>query len=571
MLSILKQYAAVFFVLSTFYSATAYSRSFEINSEGNSSLGKYVTSFKDSLSGLSAREVLAIYHQGQGTLQTQEYLAFGVDADPVWLVLPINNSNDTSINRRLSIETSWLDSVDIYLFANNKPVFTANLGDRNLFSTKPIDSRYFEVDIDFPKKSSYLLLRIETPDPMVIPIYIRSIEKRLIALSAENFRYGIIYGAIVALMFYNLFLGVSSRSNANLFYSLYMFAFLCMNISYTGHGFSWFWSNSTEIQKWANPFFMAGHIIAGLLFSIHFISLKYHFPKLNKVIITAIAFIMLSLVTCFSINQHNLLMLLVFLYMSLFTLFIIFLGIIAKVSKVPAANYFLGATILGAGGALITCMTVWGLVQYNTYAYMAIEFGMVLEAVLLSLALADKFNQLKLEKNLALNLANIDPLTTLNNRRAFYDYSNEIVLNNCQSQKSISIIMMDIDNFKETNDLYGHEAGDCILKGVAITLKKMTRENDFLARWGGEEFISILPNTALNDAVAIAERYREAICLKRFNIDNKVIKKSISLGVASIACNELSLQQLRDTIKSADKELYQAKCTGKNIVSFNKI
>lgn len=570
MFSMLYQYAALSFILSFFYMTSAYSQSFDINKEHNSALGEYITSFKDSLPSLSAREALNQYQQGHGSLQTQEYLTYGINTEPVWLILPISNSSNTSINKRVSIETSWLDSVDIYLFTNNKPVFNVNLGDDNIFSKKPINSRYLEVDIDFPATESYLLLRIETPDPMVVPLYIRTKEDRFVAFNAESFRYGIIYGAIIALMFYNLFLGLSLKSNANLFYSLYMFAFLCLNISYTGYGFTWFWSNNTEFQKWSNPLFMAGHIITGLLFSINFISLKHHFPKLYKAILFVIAVIITTIGISAGLSNHAMVISLAFVYMLIFTLFIILLGVIARISKVPAANYFFSATILGAGGGLITCMTVWGLIKYNTHAYMAIEYGMVLEATLLSLALADKFNRLRLEKNLALDLANMDPLTTLNNRRALYDYSNGLVLQTIPNQDNISIIMMDIDDFKETNDLYGHEVGDEVLKGVASTLKNMTRERDFLARWGGEEFISILPNTTLNDAVIIAERYREAISQNRFDIGNKVITNSISLGVASSRFDKVNLQQLQQTIKVADEQLYKAKNSGKNTVLFSK-
>jgi diguanylate cyclase (GGDEF)-like protein len=570
MFSTLYQYVALSFILSFFYMTSAYSQSFDITKEHNSALGKYVTSFKDTSPSLSAREALTQYQQGHGTLQTQEYLTYGINTEPVWLILPISNNSNTAINKRVSIETSWLDSVDVYLFSKNKPVFAVNLGDGNIFSAKPINSRYLEVDIDFPPKESYLLLRVETPDPMVVPLYIRTKDNRFVALNAESFRYGIIYGAIIALMFYNLFLGLSLKSNANLFYSLYMFAFLCMNISYTGFGFSWFWSSNTEFQKWANPAFMASHIITGLLFSINFISLKHHFPKLHKAILITIVTIITTLLIAAGTGNYPLVISLAFTYMLIFTLFIILLGVIARMYKVPAANYFFSATILGAGGGLITCMTVWGLIKYNTHAYMAIEYGMVLEATLLSLALADKFNRLKLEKNLALNLANIDPLTTLNNRRALYDYSNGLVLQTNPNQDNISIIMIDIDDFKETNDLHGHEVGDEVLKGIASTLKHMTREHDFLARWGGEEFISILPNTTLDDAVIIAERYREAISQKRFNIGKKVIANSISIGVASSHFDTVNLQQLQQTIKVADEKLYRAKGSGKNTVFFNR-
>ncbi|WP_168427295.1 7TM diverse intracellular signaling domain-containing protein [Candidatus Colwellia aromaticivorans] len=95
---------------------------------------------------------------------------------------------------------------------------------------------YFELDVNFPVEASVLLIRVESPDPMVIPFYIRNIEERYQVLTVESFRYGIVYGAIMALILYNLFLAVSLKSSENLLYSLYIFACMLMNISsYTGH------------------------------------------------------------------------------------------------------------------------------------------------------------------------------------------------------------------------------------------------------------------------------------------------------------------------------------------------
>lgn len=124
-----------------------------------------------------------------------------------------------------------------------------------------------------------------------------------------------------------------------------------------------------------------------------------------------------------------------------------------------------------------------------------------------------------------------------------------------------SIILLDIDNFKDINDSYGHLVGDFVLRGVAHLIEKTLRVIDVVGRYGGEEFIVILPQTDLESAVNAAERLRKAIELERFVYnDNNTVSLTVSLGVATYRNG----QKTRDLVKIADDNLYKAKRGGKN-------
>ena len=563
-----KQLLFIIVVITTLFSSLGYCQALDIAQENNSALGSFATIITESEEAKSVADVLLEFQQGGGYQSKVNYLTFGLNSDAQWLIVPIENHTLFTIKKRVAIETSWLDSVDLYLYSDEKILIQQHLGDKYPYDSRVIDSRYFELDINFPIERSVLLIRIESPDPMVIPLYIRDIEKHYQALTVESFRYGIVYGAIIALMLYNLFIAVSIKSRANLLYSLYMFAFMLMNISYTGHGFSWFWSGSVIFQQWSNIVFMTGHVVVGLLFSIEFLLLYRNARKLYHFVLICILLVVTSIGLSILFDNHAVSIKLAFINTFIFSLLIMTLGVIAIIKKIQSAHYFFFATLMGIGGALITCSTVWGLIEYNAIAYLSVEIGMMLEAIILSLALAEKYNRIETEKNSAIQLANIDPLTQLNNRRAFYADCQNLLQSAQNNKHEISVIMIDLDDFKYFNDAYGHEVGDTILKEVALILAQESRGNDVLARWGGEEFIVVLPDTSLALAVLIAERFRVAINKEIIlKVPDKLVI-SASIGVASSLIYGKDKNELKELINLADKLLYKAKSLGKNCVAY---
>ena len=163
------------------------------------------------------------------------------------------------------------------------------------------------------------------------------------------------------------------------------------------------------------------------------------------------------------------------------------------------------------------------------------------------------------------NLANVDELTGLYNHRYFQEFLQKSIDEADKKKQEVSLLFMDIDYFKNFNDINGHQAGDLLLKEISQILKYCIRDTDAVARYGGEEFAAILPNTTENDAIKIGERIRSSIQNTYFKGQENQPDKNItiSIGVSSYPKRAISKHQL---INTADDALYRAKSFNRNRV-----
>jgi diguanylate cyclase (GGDEF)-like protein len=162
------------------------------------------------------------------------------------------------------------------------------------------------------------------------------------------------------------------------------------------------------------------------------------------------------------------------------------------------------------------------------------------------------------------NLAETDPLTGLYNRRKFEQRLREEIQRSQRSRQPLALLLLDIDHFKKVNDTYGHSAGDAVLKALALTFRKETRDVDMAARMGGEEFVFLLPDTDPALAQRVAERIRAAVMAQAIAISEaEKIRITASIG---IACYPLHANSAEALIVGADRAVYAAKQAGRNRV-----
>lgn len=174
--------------------------------------------------------------------------------------------------------------------------------------------------------------------------------------------------------------------------------------------------------------------------------------------------------------------------------------------------------------------------------------------------------QVKLEQ-----LANRDSLTGLLNRRAFHELTGQILKSAHRKRESAALLMIDLDHFKLVNDRFGHAEGDSVLKAVAATLMATARENDIVARHGGEEFVVAMQGANDAESLAAAERLRAAIAA----IQTMKCRITASIGVATFAPGTAKRdvsETLTELLNQADQALYAAKGTGRNrVCHFNQL
>jgi len=161
--------------------------------------------------------------------------------------------------------------------------------------------------------------------------------------------------------------------------------------------------------------------------------------------------------------------------------------------------------------------------------------------------------------------ANTDELTSLLNRRSFTHFMEHEFKSAQNNSQSFSLILIDVDYFKQVNDNHGHLNGDEVLKNLANVLKKSFRAADKVSRWGGEEFAVLLPTTKLIDAVNVAEKIRKVIETQIIPINDIKIQITISLGVSEFLNTDNRIEKI---INRADEALYNAKNNNRNCVKF---
>jgi len=211
---------------------------------------------------------------------------------------------------------------------------------------------------------------------------------------------------------------------------------------------------------------------------------------------------------------------------------------------------------------LLSFLIVGSMATTQIYFILELPLGpksytMPMIASLFITLLAGKIHILKEKVSKA---AFTDPLTELLNRRSLYSNLSENFANARRYQKKFSLILLDVDNFKKVNDTFGHLAGDKVLVMIGKTLVSLCRESDYCARWGGEEFMILLPNTGLDGAVIMAEKIRRVLEQLQFPISDKV---TCSFGVTEYRENIASINEM---VNNTDTALYMAKSRGKNRV-----
>jgi diguanylate cyclase (GGDEF)-like protein len=171
-----------------------------------------------------------------------------------------------------------------------------------------------------------------------------------------------------------------------------------------------------------------------------------------------------------------------------------------------------------------------------------------------------------LEKNAQLEALSItDPLTGLANRRRLMSRLDEETSRARRYKTPLSVVMIDIDHFKQVNDTHGHAMGDEVLRNIGAMLKSSVRTTDLAARYGGEEFTLVLPHTDIPAAIQVAENLRVRFSELEHRLDGVTLKKTASMGIAA-RDGQGEIPQAEDLLKFADEALYHAKQNGRNQV-----
>lgn len=521
----------------------------------------------------------------------------GFVSGAMWFAFTVDNSQGLPQSRLLVIEYTLLDHIELYRLDQEDEKSLWRGGDRMPFSARSLPIRYFNqfLELGAEERATYLL-RVRSESSMQVPIVVTDAQTYLASLQGSRLGIGIYFGVLIALLALNAFLFVSVRDRSYLYYVLYIASVGLLLLCLNGVGFQLLWPESPVLANLLVLLSISLSLATMLQFTRAFLGLGTQFPLGDRLcqlmMLVSLCGIPAALLLPYGPVVRGL------------TLMVFPVGVlvylcgIAVVKRYPPARYFLIAwTTLLAAIMLYAAVSLGWLLRV-AFAEYAIQIGSAAEMVLLSFALAHRINLLtaqsarlqstareQLERRVVERTADLDGalqrleaanrqlqdfsrrdgLTGCFNRRSF-----DHVLARCEATRTSSgrpfaLLMIDIDEFKQVNDRFGHLAGDDCLRHVAHQLTAAAAEADAdaqLSRYGGEEFAVIAALGDAESAMALAESLRQRIEARPLAHEGHPIPLSISVGVALRSAQATG--PLAELIRRADRALYVAKQQGRN-------
>ncbi|MEM1264201.1 MAG: diguanylate cyclase [Pseudomonadota bacterium] len=478
---------------------------------------------------------------------------FGFTGSAWWVRVDVRNSSDEQASALLRQDYPLIDQLDFYQQTTDGEWRQIATGDQRVFSTRDVQHRDFVFRIDVPAQSSQTVyLRFASSGPINIGLSIADDATLISSVGREQLGYGIYFGGFIVLLCYNLFIFVAVRDRAFFHYLLYLASYGTYFAVHNGLTFQYFWPESPWWGNKSLVVLLAMTLIWGLRFSRSILHSEVTCPRLDRLAAAVQWLSAAGLVGAVVLPYAQIIVPLAVLS-ALAPPLLIWMGAVSFAAGHPAAKYFLVAWSMLLVGVSAYMLKTFGLLPHNFITHNGFQIGSLIEMVLLSLALASRVSELQRHSV-------TDGLTGVFNRRSFDERLQEEFARSVRYGQPLSLMLVDVDHFKAYNDSFGHQVGDDALRSIADRLQKTVRRADRVHRYGGEEFVILMPATNEDDARVLGERQREAIA----NLALAQGALTISVGIATLAGGSFSNEA--DLFAAADEALYAAKQVGRNRV-----
>jgi class 3 adenylate cyclase len=354
---------------------------------------------------------------------------FGYTTAAYWLVIPLDNPEKNPLERLLLFEPTWLDEVQVTVVDPSGQRNTQFGGDTLPFAQRAEKRRQINFNLVLPPGRSTLLVRVASRDTLfvVMSLLDRGAFNQL--ASGEAAFFGFFYGALLALIAFNLMLYLSVREPMYLAYCGYVGAFLALHSVYNGHAFGLLYPGWPELSNWAHAVFTYLFALSGLVFAAVFLDLKNKLPRVYKAwwifVVVFFAFFFATLPSGYGLHARNAVN-----WVVICSVFALCLGCISLKQGNSAAKYYLAATLAGLIGSSLTALTVLGVLNYTFATFRAVDFGMVVDSIMLSLALAERISRVNRLERLRrfFSPAVADQLISARNEDLYRPHHREIVV-----------------------------------------------------------------------------------------------------------------------------------------------
>jgi len=470
-----------------------------------------------------------------------------------WVRLTLRNSADVARQVYLRQDYPLIDSLDVYEpEAGGWQIHST--GDRKPFSSRDVEHKDFLFPLTLPARGeSTFYLRYQSQGPVDINLSLLDTNELAAELSREQLAYGVYFGCVIMLLVWSGLVFLAVRDVAFLSYFAYVATFGLYMMVNTGFAFQFLWPNS---PRWGNtvlPILLNVAIVAALQFSLTILRARDYTPRLFRMARVLQVISLIAVALCPFVEYATLIKPVTALIL-VTVIFMIALGMISLIAGSRPARYYVIAWGALLCGSVVFLLKNFGFVPHTFMTQHSWQVGALFEMILLSMSLSSRMNELK-------HQSRTDSLTLLGNRREF-DAMLPIEFARANQQESpLSLLVIDIDQFKLYNDLHGHAQGDEAVKAVAQALRKHARKPYISCRYGGDEFCAILPGTNEALAAVLAERLRSAV-QSAMTGEHTV---TVSIG---FACQSHSRFASADLLfDAADAALYSAKQQGRNCIS----
>ena len=386
---------------------------------------------KDEAGNKTVEEVMRAALSGKSTRSDHEVFSTGFSKAAYWFVVPLENNQTSSLQRLLMIEPSWLDDVRVTLTDAQGGVQSFEGGDTHPFAQRSETYRLTNFDLTLRPGRSMLVVRIQTRDPFWVNMRLMSHDYFAKFAAEEALYYGLTYGGLLSLLLFNFVLFLSSREKTYLAYCGLLTSFLFMNATYNGHVFQWLFPESPEAGgNWVNSVSIYIYCVAGLVFALIFLDLKAKLPVAYKWTRRMIYVIGLSFVVSAVLGGYRAHVISSILWVTVYSVAAFALGMLSLHRRNNAAFYYLSGSVGGLVGSFSTALVSMGILPYSFVAFRAVDFGMLLDAIMLSLALSARVAQGRRLERLRrfFSPAVADQLLSATNEEMYRPHHREIVV-----------------------------------------------------------------------------------------------------------------------------------------------
>ena len=545
--------------------------------------------FEDKQGSLSFAQVQQQAAQGSFKLINLDNISLGYIKSTIWLKFSIENHALPDQNWLLLFDYPLLNEIEVFSQTPQNTWKRLLMGDNLPFEQRPVIHRMFATEINTEQNQHQdFYVRVKTSSSMQLRLAVISKKSFFARELANEMFYGVLYGIMILMAFYNLFLYLAVRDKSYLVYVFSVISSTTFFMSLNGHAYQYLWPDYPQFANSIVPVSASLWIVFSAIFTQTFLETKHYAPRLyyavNTLIILAICSVLLSLLGDYQLAIKTSTGLVL-----VNNILILITSIRCWLNVNRYARFFVAAwSVYGAGVALLV-LSRYGLIPDSFVTHNSAVLGLVVEVIMLSLALSDKYRVLttalesyaqELETKVKLRTQELevsnqrlkdqslaDALTGLPNRRHF-DQQLELEWNQLQREaKPLSILVCDIDEFKSINDHYGHQYGDQCLQTIAQRIiQAVHRPRDVPARIGGDEFIVILPDTDIEGAELLGRNICHTVERTAIPQAPDALYEVVTMSIGAATLIPDTNKDIKELFSLADRNLYQAKEKGRNRV-----